>query len=393
MDIKNLMSGIGVAIDDAFAHSDEHDDKIFKLVEYLENEWNIPFYKNHKIPSDDVCKNFLQSASFILLDWKLWLSNASNLETDGIENNKKFLKQAKEYFVPVFIFTNENPADIINEISPLGFYDEQKTGKNFIFIENKNTITRAQLSSSIKNWVGRNASVYTLKAWEQAFYKSKNNLFSSMYERSPGWPRVFWESYKKDGTDPSSSMVNLINNNILARMEARIFESTVLDRRPYAIDNADIKSVLEGASFIPKGKLANDLKGGDIFKEGRRYFLNIRADCDCIPGRNGQNINDIELFCIEGKSINNNQIEKLYKDGHFDERVWQSIVFGVDQGKTIQFDFRKLIQKPFGEMKDKRIGRLIHPYITRIQQRYAFYIQRQGLPRIPEKAINIGNER
>ena len=187
MDIKNLMSGIGVAIDDAFEPSNSADngDKIFELVKYLEKEWNIPFYKNHEIPSDDVCKNFLQSASFILLDWKLWPSNAPNLERDGIENNKKFLKHAKEYFVPVFIFTNENIEDIISEISPLGFYDEKKTGKNFIFIKNKNTITRAQISNAIKNWVSKNASVYTLKAWEQAFYKSKNNLLAQCMKRVP----------------------------------------------------------------------------------------------------------------------------------------------------------------------------------------------------------------
>ena len=130
-----------------------------------------------------------------------------------------------------------------------------------------------------------------------------------------------------------------------------------------------------------------------FFKNSGKYFINIRADCDCIPRKNGQTIDDIDLFCIEGKSINDNQIKKLYKDGHFNERVWQSIVFGVDQGRTIQFDFRKLIQKPFKEMKDKRIGRLIHPYITRIQQRYAVYIQRQGLPRIPEEAIKSGDEK
>ena len=390
MDIKNLMSGIGVAIDDAFGPSNlaENDDKIFKLVKGLETEWQIPFYINHEIPSDDVCKNFLQSASFILLDWKLWPSNASNLEKDGIENNKRFLKRAKEYFVPVFIFTNENPEDIINAISPLDFYDEKNPRKNFIFVKSKSEMLD-EFSSPIRDWLKENASVYTLKTWEQAFYEAKRNLFSAMYERTPDWPKVFWKAYKDDSVDPSSSMVNLINNNMLARMETRIFENEVLGKKPYAIDNTDIKSVLGGASFIPVEKLADDLKGGDIFKKDGKYFINIRADCDCIPRKKGQIIN---LFCIEGKFINSRQTKKLHEGGHFNERIWQSIVFGVDQGKSIEFDFRNFTQKPFEEMKDKRIGRLIHPYITRIQQRYAFYSQRQGLPRIPEEAIEVGDE-
>ena len=53
----------------------------------------------------------------------------------------------------------------------------------------------------------------------------------------------------------------------------------------------------------------------------------------------------------------------------------------------MRFDFRRFHVKQFSEVKDLRIGRLLHPYLTRIQQRYALYLQRQGLPRIPEKAV------
>ena len=57
------------------------------------------------------------------------------------------------------------------------------------------------------------------------------------------------------------------------------------------------------------------------------------------------------------------------------------------EGKTVRFDFRKFQVKQFSDVKDQRIGRLLHPYLTRIQQRYALYLQRQGLPRIPEEAV------
>lgn len=31
-----------------------------------------------------------------------------------------------------------------------------------------------------------------------------------------------------------------------------------------------------------------------------------------------------------------------------------------------------------------RVGRLLPPFVTRVQQRYASYLQRPGMPRIPE---------
>ena len=101
-------------------------------------------------------------------------------------------------------------------------------------------------------------------------------------------------------------------------------------------------------------------------------------------------LDDVELYCIQGKSINERKVRNLYvrNQGHFQEAIWQSIVFAVlDRGKSIEFDFKKIRIEEYGKLKDNRIGRLLHPYLTRIQQRYALYLQRQGLPRIPDGAV------
>jgi len=65
----------------------------------------------------------------------------------------------------------------------------------------------------------------------------------------------------------------------------------------------------------------------------------------------------------------------------------QSIVFNIIDGKTYNFKFKDLTINKWSAIKDKRVGRLLPPYITRIQQRYALYLQRQGLPRTPKQAI------
>lgn len=100
-------------------------------------------------------------------------------------------------------------------------------------------------------------------------------------------------------------------------------------------------------------------------------------------------LDEVELYCIEGRTMKPMELRMEYrrKGGYFVERVNQAIVFAAGEGRSIVFDFAKLRIDKFGTLKDQRIGRLLHPYLTRIQQRYALFLQRQGLPRIPRQAV------
>ena len=85
--------------------------------------------------------------------------------------------------------------------------------------------------------------------------------------------------------------------------------------------------------------------------------------------------------------MSDSELGKQYSGGHFAERVWEGVAFSVHEGRSVRLDFRKLRIKKFSELKTRRVGRMLHPYLTGIQQRYALYLQRQGLPRIPEEAV------
>ncbi len=409
MEISKLMAGIGVVIDDAYrddnkepddAYEDDNkepDDPIFEIVKTIEDGFSLPCYKTDRIPADEsTCKNLLSSASFILLDWKLWQSDAKELEKEGIAENVMFLRMAKEYFIPVFIFTNESADDVITAISEQtpSLYNTVVREKNFIFIEQKTNLVRNRGFEVVQDWISENASVYTLKSWEQAFYNAKRSLFSSMYERSPDWPRVFWKSYSDDGTDASSSIMQLINESLLGRMKTDVLEENALHRddnnESDNVSDAEIRSLISEACLIRQDLLPEgEIRTGDLFKtSGGKYLINIRPDCDCVPRGRGQTSNDVELYCIQGKKMSISQVCcAFHRNGYFLEKVMESIVFAADEGKSIRFDFRRLCKIKYGTMKEKRIGRLIHPYITRIQQRYTQYLQRQGLPTIPASAI------
>jgi len=58
-------------------------------------------------------------------------------------------------------------------------------------------------------------------------------------------------------------------------------------------------------------------------------------------------------------------------------------------GISFCFQFKNLIVGEWKEWKDRRIGRLLPPYLTRLQQRYSAYLQRPGLTKIPKVLLPL----
>ena len=395
MNLKDLMSGIGVVIDDKVGAADtDHDgnaslDPISKIVRQIEDEWELACYTTQEMPARTTWPSLLRSASFVLLDWKMWPSGASDREENGIKQNIEFLRRAKDHLVPVLIFTNESEDDVVDKL-PREIYSEEQHQKSFVFVRNKaSLLTDGSVNfSEIEEWLQQNASVYALKVWESAFHTARKELFGSMFEKSPDWPRVFWKAYKDDGVDPSSSLLHLVNDNLRGRMHAGEFDEEILGAAPPEVPKEELRKLIGEISVRPQQVLPEGEIGcGDMFQVSKRKFLlNLRPDCDCVP-RNGQKNAEIELYCIEGKKIPEAELKRQYDAGHFREKVWEHIVFSAHEAKSIRFNFSKFRIKKFGCLKEKRVGRLLHPYLTRVQQRFGLYLQRQGLPRIPEDAV------
>ena len=404
MELKDLMSGMAVVIDDKIGNADSvatkgdvgGDDQITEIVSRFEREWNLPFYRTNRMPPEDMWPNLLQSASFILLDWKLWRNGASQLEQAGIKENVRFLEQAKDYFVPVFIFTNESPEDV-RQYLPDAIYQKESPEKSFILIQAKGELLSNEplALDALEQWMKGNASVYTLKTWEQVFRSAKRDLFGSMYARNPDWPRVFWSAYEKDGVDPSFSLTQLINDSLRGRIRTTAFEPEILagfHSETSRVPMDDLRALIHETIFQSISS-ESQIRCGDLFRQPKgKFLLNIRPDCDCIP-RNVSGPDEVDLYCIQGKKMGDSDLCKIYRNGHFSERVDESIVFAAFESKSIRFEFKKLRVEKFGKLKKQRVGRLLHPYLTRIQQRYALFLQRQGLPRIPQAAIGIPETR
>lgn len=405
MDVVELFRGIAVVIDDEI---NDGDTNIRSILEQI-NEKNIPCLAYSSLPAEDVIPS-LHHLAFLLLDWRLIKNDVASadilagiqipstlLESQVVENVEFLKKIANVCFCPIFIFSNEDQTQIVDRLIEEGIYSSDKP--NHIFVKSKNELLgEKRLFNEIEEWIKLNPSIYVLKEWEKEYQRSKNQLFADFQQLSPLWPKIMWETYSDDGANKSLELGGLISRNILNRMMPFEFSNEIIGAEGSDIDEVDIRRVLEGERFLNNKYLhEDDISTGDVFKEvytddagvqRYRYYLNIRAQCDLLRENN---IGDVELYCLKGRLVQEKSVNKeddsirfLPQFGQFIEKVSHAVIPFLDEGGIIEFLFKDLKIIKWKALKDKRVGRLLPPYINSVQQRYTLYLQRQGLPRVPK---------
>jgi hypothetical protein len=384
--VLDLFKGVGVIIDDDLNPAKKKaTDSIWKIKKSFEDK-NIPILTYYELPYDKV-KSF-NSINFLLLDWDLiGLEQGIDLPQAAIDDNVVFIQQFNSVcFAPIFIFSNESKQDIKLQLVNAGLYNELKS--NHIFVESKSELKDAQsLFTKIKDWIKQTPSIYVLKEWEFSLQQAKNSLFWDFYNINPEWAKILYETIKNDNADLSYEMNEILFENLKTRTLPIDFDLSVLSAATAtAITSDEIKSVLEGQRFRKHN--LNMIFTGDIFFQDNKYYVNVRPQCDCIPRGGEKTIYDVKLYFIEGKEINIETISKKEKLKLLnDSEISNSIIFPINDGKAVKFDFKEFSIESFMDWKDNRIGTLLPPFITKLIQKYAFYLQRQGLPAIPDRAI------
>lgn len=193
-----------------------------------------------------------------------------------------------------------------------------------------------------------------------------------------------------------------------------------------------MRRVIEGERYLVYDTQPVQAYTGDLFKDdNNKYYLNIRAQCDLSRMNECDTYNPL-LYCIEGKKLRNKDIvtedirmtteetlifderksfsldemREICKDetkvrdfnrnfakhrnsiffrkGTFLERNDKVIVGCVAGEQVLQFNLNISIEE-FSTLKDKRIGRILPPYITRIQQKCAQNMVREGVMPVPKQ--------
>ncbi len=404
MNLDRLFSGAAVIIDD---HINEDDDLVRLIISEIET-LGIPLVKYKSVPSSETINHF-KNLSFIVLDW---VFRPQEQESGDLIQGVKLSEQIKEHqheevieflheikkncFCPVFIISNESTDDIERILIGAGLFDAQKPSQFLVksksdFRRENQETTDSVLFKSAEEWLRRVPSMYVLKEWEFEYQKSKNLLFSSFQKLSPYWPCILWENFGEDGSNNSQELGELVGRNIINRMESANLDNSIMEASHPNVEKSELRDVLEGEKFLQENVGAS-FQTGDVYKkesdESVIYYINIRPQCDLLRNSNPK------LYCLPGKILiqkeSNGKIDGIsFSQGEFLEKNYHSIVPFIDKGKIIEFNFKEMeILTPEKLEEDGviKIGRLLPPYITKIQQRFALYTQRLGLPKIPKQA-------
>ncbi len=378
--IKELFSGIGVVIDEKINEETRTPNGIQKIIASLK-ENHIPLLEYQELP-DELIKQF-HSISFLILDWNL--SGTDIIPEATINDNIAFLKELRNVcYVPVFIFSDENIHDIEVALETHNI----NIAKDPIFIKKKNEVDTAdKLFAEITDWLKKTPPAYLLKEWEKVNREAKTEMIWSLTDAHPAWPQILKENIDNDGGDKDYDLLNLLQNNLSYRINLIKLDDDILSQETIGkITKEDLRNILECERFISNDKLPDYPFAGDVYLKENTYYINIRPDCDIIREQK-------DLYLLKGAFIDESNINKQESDenipfvnGEFIEKKNCSYVAFI-QGKIMKISYRKLSIDKWNNIKIYRIGRLLPPYISKIQQQYAAYLQRQGIPSIPNEAI------
>ena len=398
-----LFHGIAVVIDDEIA---DLNSGIHAIQSQIEQQ-GCSVIGMADLPGAAKLSN-LKAASFFVVDWNLYAAPIgeglgagtsvipANLKKENARRVIEFLKNLKQVrFAPVFIFT-AGPADEVTDLlkKHSDLYDEN--APSHIFVKTKDEVLEKGVFNVLAESLQQTPSAYVLKIWERQYEQAKNKLFLDFYGNSVLWPLILWKTFEDDGLPPSVELGNLIGRNLLSRMTPFLFDLNSFDHGVLDVLEGDhqsykkiLKKVLEGERFLPGDQLhLESAAPGDVFKNGKHYLVNIRPDCDCVA-RAATEQDAIQLYLLEGSKLSSGQVQYDAKHGLLLERDTEAIIFPMNNGATVSFRFKDLHIQTWGEIKGQRIGRLLPPFLTRLQQRYSAYLQRPGLTRVPEAALDL----
>lgn len=272
-----------------------------------------------------------------------------------------------------------------------------------IFIKSKSDIIsdgNVKVMEVISAWIDKMPSIYVLKVWDKALEIAKIHTFQQL-GNTKYWPLAIWKTAEDDSVNPNEELLDVLTQNIFERMQPISIEKGQLFKIGEMKSTKDeVLNVLR-AQRLEANPSKESSMTGDIYKIGRKYYLNIRPTCDCV-GRKEQECTKCEkqnciecsnankVYLIKFEALKQKEINELFehKYGIFKERNNEAILGPLMDNKFYRFKFQEITVKLYSEVKESKRARILQPFIRHITERYALYIQRQALPRIPSQAIS-----
>lgn len=394
------LRGIAVVVDDEL--DDEHS-AIAQFVAELEAA-GVPVLARKELPGRDTVVH-LRGASVVVLDWDLkphglglGVPLPPSLRDESMRSVAEFTGAVLDGSDgPVFIFSN-HPEDAIWPVLVEVIGRPEETLQRRVHVRSKDNMSRGGLAE-IESWVLKHPAVYVWKAWKRELDLAIDAVFREFEESDPAWPSLLWSAAELDNS-PHHELAQVIGRNVLHRLKPVFFDASVLKAAESGEKRAEsLRRVLHRQAVIPsEGLHADSLGPGDFFYDlgsgncPDKILINVSPACDLVP-REGEVLEDKRILVLCAKPVDMSRTlkknrEKLLKE---DKATSQVLHLLLPSGRPYEVLFKTWDVVKWGDVKDSRRGRLIEPYITLLQQKFALYIHRQGLPTLPDGFYEDGD--
>ena len=400
--IDKLFVGPAVVVDDEIGSDDC---TMQPIVEQIEAR-NIPVYCKSEPPSPEELRHW-RSFSLIVLDWELYPdSQSAGARVPGVrmpdviseENDAKvgdFVKNLLEMlYAPIFIFSNQSVDNITTQLADRLDMDEDQLRER-VMIRSKSDMSTS-LFETLTDWLSARPAIYALKNWDYSYEEAKKGLFDDLHASSPNWPKCILSASDLDKVNPHFELSEMIARNIIHRFQPLVFDSSVFESK--GDSRAELPHALRRVVHR-QAVIANESLHKDMLMPGVFFFaepdaglpstilINITPACDLVPRGKGAELDDVRMTLVQADRVAINSkgdIGRITKE--IKRNDLESLVLFVltDSAWPYKVSFKNWERYTWKEKKEQRQGRLLEPYITLLQQKFALYFHRQGLPRLPE---------
>ncbi len=360
----------------------------------------VKFITFKDIPGKEFLASF-DAISFIIIDWKL--HSDYSIDKGNLIWGSELIREEEErvldllgvlldlYFVPIFIFTKEDTNYIVNQI------EERENLKkclesNQLIVEDKSSLDISKIEELFKAWCSNNPAAYALKQLDKSLLKAKSKLLNALSTYDNQWPLIVYNTLKEDAAvDADREFNDFLSDLLMGYLEPITLDDEIMSKEISCLDRDNLISLYDKAKFIPYTDkvISTSSYTGDVYvlddndnRSGDVFLINITATCD---------LRKHKMIFLVGKPI---KIEgNLYskKTGVIEKKT-HALISAFCNYECVEFKFDSFFVMSIDDSGDfieyegeryKRIGRLLYPYVSNIQERFSHYICRKGTIRHP----------
>lgn len=384
-----LLQGPVVFIDDQVADTTS---QAFALAEQIRNSGR-PLAEYEALPPEGHEKHW-RSIAFLVLDWDLaptspGSTGGSTLSEFARESLFEWLQNFVDVvYCPVFIVSAEDVSDIERQISENGALQALVvTGRIKVYAKD---VLMDSFIEYLEGWVSKNPALAALNIWANECEAATDRLFHDMEKLASDWPAYVWKLAIDDKIDPSYELASVLTANLLHRMNVLKFDIPAIREHEGPFTASAMRRVMQGRTALKGDSLyAEMILPGDIFKvDDDNVLINVTPSCHTVLKRTADDGGEpdptkLYLDVVHGHKLDRptskNSFNSMDKKHNTPNGMLVHTLLGDE---PYAFDFRQRKIVSWDQIGESRIGRLLPPYITLMQQRHAAYLMNEGLPRV-----------